>query len=52
MESLDSEIEQRIARMEREDYVFPKRFGKKDYALVITLSILCLAALIAGAFLR
>lgn len=32
-QKLDKETEARIARMEQEDYEFPKRFSRRDYLL-------------------
>lgn len=50
-QTLYHEIEQRISQMESDDYQFPQRFSKKDYIVVILVIIICLASIIAGAFL-
>ena len=50
-EKLDAEIEKRIAEMEEPNYVFPKRFGRRDYIAVGATVLFCLAAVIIGAYL-
>ena len=45
------EIEQRIVQMESNDYLFPKRFSKKDYMVVVLVVVVCLVLIILGAFL-
>jgi hypothetical protein len=37
--------------MESEDYDFPKRFDKFDYIFTAVVVLICLAAVIGGAFL-
>lgn len=49
-EKLDAEIEKRIAEMEDPNYVFPKRFGRKDYIAVGATVLFCLASVIIGAY--
>jgi len=51
MNDFEEELEGRIALMEKEDYVFPKRLSKKDYLLVAIVAFICAAALVAGGFL-
>lgn len=48
----EMEIEKRISEMESEDYEFPKRFGKRDYAILAAVCAVCLVLIIAGGFLR
>lgn len=48
---LYDEIEQRIVQMESNDYLFPKRFSKKDYMVVVLVVVVCLVLIILGAFL-
>lgn len=50
-EQLDAEIEKRIAEMEGADYEFPERFGKKDYIIWAVVVVVCLVAVIAGAYI-
>lgn len=47
----DKEIEKRISEMESKDYEFAKRFSARDYFVVVIVCIVCLAAIIGGAFL-
>lgn len=49
---LAREIEKRISEMESEDYKFPKRFGKMDYAVLAAVCVICLILIIAGGFLQ
>lgn len=49
--ALNEEIERRIEEMESEDYEFPKRFSKLDYAVTAVVAIACLALVICGAFI-
>lgn len=48
----EMEIEKRISEMESEDYKFPKRFGKMDYAVLAAVCVICLILIIAGGFLQ
>lgn len=50
-EKLNSEIEKRLDIMESPDYVFPARFGKRDYIIVAVVVAFCLIFIIVGAFL-
>ena len=50
-QALYDEIEQRIVQMESNDYLFPKRFSKKDYMFVVLVVVVCLVLIILGAFL-
>lgn len=50
-EKIDREIEKRILEMEKSDYEFPKRFSRKDYIITVAVIIVCLAAIIAGAYI-
>ncbi len=51
MEKINEEIEKRITEMERNDYVFPVRFGRKDYVFTAVVVAMCLALVIAGGFI-
>lgn len=46
---LHEEIEKRLGKMEKPDYQFPQRFSKKDYFIVVAVSVFCLVMLIIGA---
>lgn len=48
---LNEEIERRIEEMERADYEFPRKFSKLDYVITATVAFICLALIIAGAFI-
>lgn len=48
---LQQEIENRIAQMEDTDYEFPRCFSRLDYAITVIVAVICLAAIIGGAFL-
>lgn len=50
-EILDKEIEKRIEEMEKPDYEFPGRFSVKDYIFTAAVALMCLAAVIWGAFI-
>ena len=50
-QALYDEIEQRIVQMESNDYLFPKRFSKKDYMVVVLVVVVCLVLIILGDFL-
>lgn len=50
-EELETLIEHRIEEMESKDYEFPKRFSKRDYIVTAFVAVICLAAVIAGAFI-
>ena len=49
---LQNEIENRIYRMEDPGYEFPVRFSKKDYIFTAAVALICLAAVIGGAFIK
>lgn len=49
---IDEETEKRISAMEKSDYVFPQRFSKNDYIITVAVIIVCLAAVIAGAYIQ
>ena len=49
---LQNEIENRISRMEDPGYEFPVRFSKKDYIFTAAVALICLAAVIGGAFIK
>ncbi len=44
-------IEERLSMMEGKGYEFGKRFCKRDYIITMIIILLCLAAIIAGAYL-
>lgn len=46
---LDQETEARIARMEQPDYVFPRRFSRRDYLLWGVVTVSCLLLVVLGA---
>lgn len=48
---LQEEIERRILRMEQENYRFPIRFARKDYAAAALSALGCLVMLVLGAWL-
>jgi len=48
---LTQEIETKIAEMESPAYEFPTRFSKKDYIFTAVVILVCLAGVIAGAFI-
>lgn len=50
-EKLNEEIEKRISEMEQKDYVFPKRFGKRDYIILAAAAAVCLVMIIVGAYI-
>lgn len=45
---LDEETEARIARMEQEDYAFPRRFSRRDYLLWALVTAACLVLVVLG----
>ncbi len=47
-EKLNAEIERKVAAMERDDYVFPKRLNRRDYIIIVSVCLVCLAFLILG----
>lgn len=47
----EKELERRIALLESDDCKFPGRFNKGDYIFTAVVVLLCLAAVIGGAFL-
>lgn len=50
-QKLNAEIERRIAEMENPEHEFPQRFSKGDYIATAAVVLICLAAVIAGAFI-
>lgn len=48
---LQKEIENRISQMEDKDYEFPRRFSRKDYIFTAVVAVICLAAIIGGAYI-
>lgn len=50
-ELVDREVIDKIETMERDNYVFPKRFSKRDYIFLAVFVIICLALVIMGAWL-
>ncbi len=50
-EEVDREIERCIDRMESKDYTFPPRMTRKDYWFIGIFIVICLAAIIVGAWL-
>ena len=48
---LHKEIENRISQMESESYEFPRRFSRGDYIFTAVVAVICLAAIIGGAFI-
>jgi len=48
---LNSKIEERVSRMESPGYRFAARFSRRDYLLTSIVAVICLAFLIAGAYL-
>lgn len=48
---LHKEIENRISQMESSDYEFPRRFSRRDYIFTAAVAVICLAAVIGGAFI-
>lgn len=48
---LNNEIEKRLSIMEKSDYVFAKRFNRKDYIFTLIIIVICFVFLIAGAFI-
>lgn len=47
-QKLDEETEARIARMEQEDYAFPRRFSRRDYLLWALVTAACLVLVVLG----
>lgn len=47
----EKEIERRISLLESQTYEFPKRFSKEDYIFTALFVAVCLAFVIAGAFI-
>ena len=45
---MDEDIKKRIETMEKEDYIFPKAFEKRDYIFTGIVILLCIAAVIWG----
>lgn len=52
VDTIDAEIERRISAMESKDYVFPKRFSKKNYIFTVVIGFICLLGIIAGGFIK
>lgn len=50
-QQLDQEIERRIERMEQKDFLFPKRFGRKDYLFAASVVLVCLFLVILGSWM-
>ncbi|MBK8801590.1 MAG: hypothetical protein IPN71_05930 [Fibrobacteres bacterium] len=50
-DQLNQWIEERIQLMEAPGHAFPQRFSKGDWLLVAAVATLCLAVIVAGAFL-
>ena len=50
-QELNRKIEERIIMMESTEYVFAKRFRCRDYMIVIGVIVICIALLIAGAYI-
>lgn len=50
-ELLNEEIEKRLSIMESEEYEFPERFGRNNYIVLVVVIVICLAAVIAGAWI-
>ncbi len=48
---LNLKIEERLSRIENPDYLFAKRFGRKDYLITLAVAFFCLIILIYGAYL-
>jgi len=48
---LNTKIEDRVSRMESPDYNFAVRFSRRDYLFTGMIAVICLAFLIAGAYL-
>ncbi|OPZ89088.1 MAG: hypothetical protein BWY74_02868 [Firmicutes bacterium ADurb.Bin419] len=46
---LNSKIEERLSKIESSDYLFAKRFGRKDYLIALAVVLFCLIVLIYGA---
>ena len=51
MNGFDKELEERIGTMESGEYEFPARMTGRDYAAAAAAVAVCLAMIIAGAFL-
>ncbi len=49
---ISEEIENRISEMEKNSYVFPERFSRRDYIITAFVSAVCLAVIIAGAYIK
>lgn len=47
----EKELERRIKLLEDKNYAFPIRFSKGDYIFTGLVILICLAAVIGGAFL-
>ncbi len=50
--TLEEKVMDAVNEMESPDYVFPKRFSKMDYIIVAICSVVSVAILIAGAYIR
>ena len=48
---LNTKIEDRLTSMESPGYKFAARFSRRDYLLTGMIAVICLAFLIAGAYL-
>ncbi|MBQ1644527.1 MAG: hypothetical protein II103_08365 [Treponema sp.] len=51
MNEFEKELEGRLALMEEDGYVFPKRFSRRDYIAVAFVAIVCVFGLVAGGIL-
>lgn len=51
MNEFEKELEGRLALMEEDGYVFPKRFSGRDYIVVALVAIVCVFGLVAGGIL-
>lgn len=48
---LNEEITKRLNQMEEKDYLFAKRFTKRDYIVAGIVALVCFGMLILGAYL-
>ena len=49
---LDAEIEKRLAEMEKPDYKFAKRLGKREYIIIAVLVAAGIIVIVAGSYLQ
>lgn len=45
------ELKRRIELMNKNSYVYPKAFSKRDYIFTAIVALICLAFIVGGAFL-